>query len=354
MLHRLGLDRATNQVVLLGGMAVLSTLGIAGSALGHMEILWQDEFQLVDECALVQAASRLEVAALTHDNASKQPAREAMLALTDATARGGRKSSEALLALARRAGLDTEPLPAELLAAEVARHQLLGKLELLVAKHRIGLSERHAAVDAERADFKMDLVRRLFLSIPLYVALSVLLWGRLNQWFKEMERVLTAVGGGRFETRLDGRSSNEFGGAAAAFNTMAVRLGSAMQHLSRKESLSALVLKELPIGVMMLASSRDASGTIVDFEWQVVNQAAAKLFNRGPGELPGTRLLCEMPGFLHEGLFKRLVEVVESGKSRRFETPYAHERVLKRLALDAAKFDDGIILVVAEATRSVA
>ncbi|MFD0853947.1 PAS domain-containing protein, partial [Actinomadura adrarensis] len=66
-----------------------------------------------------------------------------------------------------------------------------------------------------------------------------------------------------------------------------------------------------------LVPVRDPGGHVLDFLYAAVNEATQDLFDRGPSELTGQRLLRMDPGSALQGLFAAYVDSMESGKPYR-------------------------------------
>ncbi|WP_228057261.1 PAS domain S-box protein [Tychonema sp. LEGE 07203] len=104
------------------------------------------------------------------------------------------------------------------------------------------------------------------------------------------------------------------------------------------------VFQELSIdGFNMFRSLRDGS-KIVDFEWEYVNPAAAKIQHIAPEELVGKRLLEVLPGHKDSGLFDRYVQVVETGDSLDTEIYYNSEGIVGWFRIMTVKLGDGLAI----------
>ncbi|NEQ20218.1 MAG: PAS domain S-box protein, partial [Microcoleus sp. SIO2G3] len=112
----------------------------------------------------------------------------------------------------------------------------------------------------------------------------------------------------------------------------------ALQH---SESLLAGVLNSSLDGVMAFQAIRDSQRNIVDFQWRLVNPAAAKMTGRSSHELVGKYLLDQMPGNRTEGLFEGYVQVVETGEPLEKEFYYEHEGIQSWFQNIAVKLGDG-------------
>ncbi|MCW6049999.1 PAS domain S-box protein [Lyngbya sp. CCAP 1446/10] len=103
-------------------------------------------------------------------------------------------------------------------------------------------------------------------------------------------------------------------------------------------------------GFNVFRSIRDGS-TIVDFEWEYVNPAAAKIQQSTPEELTGNRLLQVLPGHQESGLFDRYVQVVETGIPLDTEISYNSEGIVGWFRIMTVKLGDGIAISFSDITR---
>jgi len=111
--------------------------------------------------------------------------------------------------------------------------------------------------------------------------------------------------------------------------------------LANSESLLNGVLNSSLDGVMAFSSVRDEAGKIIDFKWLLVNQSAAKIFERDAEDLIGKLLLEEMPGNREIGLFEKYIQVVETGEPQEMEFYYYHEGIEAWFQNVAVKLEDG-------------
>lgn len=118
------------------------------------------------------------------------------------------------------------------------------------------------------------------------------------------------------------------------------------------EVLLAAVLDAAIDGIMTFRSIRDATGQIVDFEWTLVNAAAAAMVGRPAESFLGQRLLEQMPGNRIDGLFDRYCRVVETGRPDRFEHYYEHEGLRNWFLISAVKVEDGFSVTFLDITQT--
>jgi len=88
--------------------------------------------------------------------------------------------------------------------------------------------------------------------------------------------------------------------------------------------------------IQMLRAVRDRSGTIVDFEYQDINQPAEAFLRFTRKQAVGTRVSALFPAYVEQGYFARYVEVIETGQSIQeeladqtpgFEDTWIHQQI---------------------------
>ena len=133
--------------------------------------------------------------------------------------------------------------------------------------------------------------------------------------------------------------------------TDVTQLISTQEDLKRSELRLSSILNSSLDGIMAMQALRDEYGLIIDFEWQLINPAACKLFNINADILIGHRLLQRMPSNFENGLFEAYVNVVETGE------PYYHEYFHQLdgmnlwLACTAVKLEDGFVVTLRDITN---
>ncbi len=108
------------------------------------------------------------------------------------------------------------------------------------------------------------------------------------------------------------------------------------------------VLNSSLSGIMAFRNIRSRQGEVVDFQWIMINDAAARMVGRPREELQGRRLLEVMPGNGREGLFDRYVKVAETGKPLHHEHYYEHEGVKGWFETVAVRMEDGIAVTFSD------
>ena len=66
---------------------------------------------------------------------------------------------------------------------------------------------------------------------------------------------------------------------------------------------------------MAFSAIRDEKEKIADFSWTLLNKKAEELIGKPQAQLVNSSVLAEMPFLKKTGLFRKFVDVVETGKS---------------------------------------
>lgn len=128
-------------------------------------------------------------------------------------------------------------------------------------------------------------------------------------------------------------------------------LRSVRDDLQESQGLLQGVLNSSLDGIMAFQSIREADGTIVDFEWLLVNPEAGRMTGQEASELIGKRLLEVMPGNKGRGLFDAYVQVVETGKPYRSEFSYQADGMDAWFSNTAVKLGDGFMVTFRDITE---
>jgi PAS domain S-box-containing protein len=113
------------------------------------------------------------------------------------------------------------------------------------------------------------------------------------------------------------------------------------------------VAQELSLdGFTILRAVRDADGAIVDFHWDYVNPAAARLLRRRPEDLVGRSLVERLPGNGRDSeLFRRYARVVDTGEPHDIELRYAADGIDGWFRNMAVSLGDGVAISFADITE---
>ncbi len=115
------------------------------------------------------------------------------------------------------------------------------------------------------------------------------------------------------------------------------------------QDLLQKVLDTSPNGIMTFRSIKNGAGRIVDFEFLSSNHRANAVVGRS--DLPGKRLLAEMPENGNSGLFDAYVNVVSTGAPFRNEFQYKGEGINLWFSTHAVRFEDGFMVTFSDITE---
>jgi serine phosphatase RsbU (regulator of sigma subunit)/PAS domain-containing protein len=100
----------------------------------------------------------------------------------------------------------------------------------------------------------------------------------------------------------------------------------------------------------ILRAVRDDGGTITDFAWTYVNDAAAAALRHPPDALVGARLLETLPGNRGAGLFEAYAAVVRTGEPFSEELWYDADGIQGWFHSTAVRLDDGVAVAFRDVT----
>jgi len=152
-----------------------------------------------------------------------------------------------------------------------------------------------------------------------------------NRWF-EYRVYPSADGLTIFATEVTDRKQTE----------EALRRSEERLRVSQELSLDAFTILE---------SVRNAAGEVIDFSWTYVNPKAAEILQHSVDELVGKRLLNVLTGNkLNSDLFKRYVQVVETGEPHDIELFYDADGITGWFRNMAVKLEDGVAIFFSDIT----
>lgn len=121
--------------------------------------------------------------------------------------------------------------------------------------------------------------------------------------------------------------------------------------LQESQSLLAGILNSSLDGVAALSAVRDSQGTIVDFQWILLNRTIEQMLGKKSEELLGKSFLEAIPQHRENGLFDSYISVVETGNSLDQEFCFSHENISDCwLQIVAVKLNDGFVVTVRDIT----
>lgn len=115
-----------------------------------------------------------------------------------------------------------------------------------------------------------------------------------------------------------------------------------------EETLSG-VLDSSPSAIMALKAVRNSDGRIDDFEWTLVNPATQNLFGLDYRNLPGKKLLEQLPSVKKEDWFNLFVKVTDMNEPMNHE--YYSDHFQKWLLMIGVKLEDGLALTVSDISK---
>ncbi|MCP2042328.1 chemotaxis protein CheB [Pontibacter sp. HSC-36F09] len=124
-----------------------------------------------------------------------------------------------------------------------------------------------------------------------------------------------------------------------------------INELKTMHLLHAGILHSSPNAILALKSVRSAAHIITDFSISTVNQKAQALFDKPQSKLIDRTLWNAYPKLMEQGVFEKMVQVVETGES--LDTELMQEINHKEVWLHvvAVKFDDGLVLTLQDITE---
>jgi PAS domain S-box-containing protein len=122
-----------------------------------------------------------------------------------------------------------------------------------------------------------------------------------------------------------------------------VRAGDSDSHGPAEEEFRSS-LDALDEAFFRMSAVRDASGDIVDFEYEFCNRAALGLLKLRREEVLGRRLLDLFPSHRTNGLFDAFASVTETGEPVRLEFSFEEGDVVGEFEVVVSRVGDGYVL----------
>ncbi|MBC5992253.1 chemotaxis protein CheB [Pontibacter cellulosilyticus] len=124
-----------------------------------------------------------------------------------------------------------------------------------------------------------------------------------------------------------------------------------INELKNMQLLHAGILQSSPNAIMALKSLRNTSNQIIDFSINIINRKAETIFDRPGDKLINRTLWNEYPQLMEQGMFKRFINVVETGEPLDTELCQVFNQKPLWLHIVAVKFDDGLVLTMQDITE---
>jgi PAS domain S-box-containing protein len=170
---------------------------------------------------------------------------------------------------------------------------------------------------------------------------------------EDSEWTLKRKDGTRFPARLTVTELTDPAGAVIGYLGFITDLTArkAMEgELEKNRLLLNGILNNSLDGVIAYEAVHGPAGAIEDFRFTLINPAAARFSQLTPRHI-GLRLLDVFPGVAGDGLFQRLVEIVESGKTQEFEY-CSHRSIPPRwYRVAGSRLGDGLSLSYTDITE---
>jgi PAS domain-containing protein len=182
-----------------------------------------------------------------------------------------------------------------------------------------------------------------------------------------IQNALSGINGGKcnimFHTPSeDGTLSKVHVQGQVYFNNenQVVRFGGIVQNITaplptenkqETDKLLQAVFDSSAAGISVLKAIRNADGTIVDFEYRLVNRVTEKINNRT--DLVGKRYSEIHSAYAASGIFDDFVQVVETGKSIEKKRHYTGEGFNNWFATIAVKQEDGLVFTFSDITDEI-
>ncbi len=103
--------------------------------------------------------------------------------------------------------------------------------------------------------------------------------------------------------------------------------------------------------IMAFQAVRNQEKEVVDFKWTLLNNQAEQLMGKSQNQLLHQSVLPEMPFLKKTGLFKKFVQVIETGQPLHVEQNLEMNGKRRWFELAAAKMGDGLTLTMADITE---
>ncbi|RNI21831.1 PAS domain-containing sensor histidine kinase [Rufibacter latericius] len=156
-----------------------------------------------------------------------------------------------------------------------------------------------------------------------------------------------------FYAQLEGmllRRENDTDQCRIAFIDVTERKTAHLELVSKEALLSTIINSSLN-AIQVFRAVRDSNGTLIDFEWVLLNRTAELFLDHTLEQLRRHRLTELLPSFLTDGHFFTFVHVVENGQPATFTAHFIENKTERWLNCVAVKLDDGFVLTFEDVTQ---
>jgi signal transduction histidine kinase len=115
---------------------------------------------------------------------------------------------------------------------------------------------------------------------------------------------------------------------------------------TRQQEQTALlqnIIDNTQVGIGVLTAVRGANNAIVDFRWQITNEANARTTNLPLQTMLGANMLDLLPGTVDSGFFANCARIVETGEPMAYELPYFADGVAGWFDITIVRQNDGVL-----------
>ena len=139
--------------------------------------------------------------------------------------------------------------------------------------------------------------------------------------------------------------------ANKALESKVKELNDEIEERAYLQELLTNILNSSLNGIMAFESIRNKEGKIIDFDFEVVNEGAAKITGVSKEKLVATTLLKEFPGNVESGLFDAYSNVVETGENYHTVHHYEFDELNIWFDIVAVKNGDGFVVTFTDITK---
>jgi PAS domain S-box-containing protein len=102
--------------------------------------------------------------------------------------------------------------------------------------------------------------------------------------------------------------------------------------------------------IMYFEPTRDKTKNIIDFELLYINSKIEDITGDAPNTIIGTRASKTFPTIFKTGVFEKMVNCIETGKTTQYETKYETDGKTSSFSATAAKLNDGVTITTRDNT----
>ncbi|MFC6999039.1 PAS domain-containing sensor histidine kinase [Rufibacter roseus] len=121
--------------------------------------------------------------------------------------------------------------------------------------------------------------------------------------------------------------------------------------LSNKENMLSAIINSSLNAIQVFKAVRNSEGTIIDFEWLLLNRTAELFLDHTLEQLHRSRLTDILPSTVTEGHLATFMQVVENGLPATFTAHFKKEEQDFWLNCVAVKLEDGFVLTFEDVTQ---